>query len=176
MWKPRNLTDPLNCSEWITYDDIMAACCVDHEGMGLVDCSSGVPNTCTRECATAFPDFYEACWPEMNDIMKSNENITQQAADYFQLQCIAVGIPLEEEAFISAGMSSCLPLITLLEQDFETKYKLGVMCSINTLRQSGFPYVDRCVVIFSLQFTNMRPSLAGHGYHLNMGTVAGYWW
>lgn len=177
VWKPRNLTDPLNCSEWITYDDIMAACCVDHEGMGLVDCSSGMPNTCTRECATAFPDFYEACWPEVNEIMKTHANATQQAADYFQLQCIAIGIPLEEEAFISAGMSSCLPLIALLEQDFETKCCPAATCSVQHTETILLPGDCRpeCSDFFTPIYQACGQVWRDTDYHLDMGAVAGFY-
>ena len=176
-WKPRNLTDPLNCSEWITYDQILGACCEDPTGQGLVDCSTGVPSTCTRDCATAFPDFYEECWPEMNSILRSNENVTQQQADYFQLQCIAIGIPLEEQVFIAAGMSSCLPLIATLEQEFEAKCCLDDTCSIEHAEDIRLP--DDCRPLCNDFFTPIYHACAqvwqGTEYHLDMGPVAGYY-
>ena len=179
VWKPRNLTDPLNCSEWITYEDIMAECCVDHEGLGMVDCASGVPNTCTRECAEAFPDFYDECWPEINGIMKQDENVTQQAADYFQLQCVAIGIPLVEPEFIAAGMSSCLALIGVLEQDYETKCCPGTPSICDIQHADGIKLPSDCRPLCSDFFSPIYQACAqvwqGTEYHLNMGNIAGFY-
>ena len=48
-WNPANLTDIINCSDWITRQEIMASCCkTPADSTSLpVKCTDGIPNTCT---------------------------------------------------------------------------------------------------------------------------------
>ena len=98
--------------------------------------------TCTTDCAEAFPLFYERCWPEMNWILQGNGTkdglkfipdpdgptaASQLQVDHFQMQCAAVMTEFETPEDIARVTSqddtepitSCLPLITRLETEFE---------------------------------------------------------
>ena len=223
-WTPSNLTDPYNCSEWITQEQILSACCVDWEpteaelldqafGSGVtgsVDCSSGVPNTCTSDCAEAFPLFYERCWPEMNWILQGNGTkdglkfipdpdgptaASQLQVDHFQMQCAAVMNEFETPEDIARVTSqddtepitSCLPLITRLETEFEehccpdSPWSLhgGSTCSIP---REGVPAATlpddcrpTCREFFDPIYDECSQVWKGTGYHLNMGPNAGWY-
>jgi hypothetical protein len=183
-WRPRNLTDPKNCSDWITYDQIMGACCTDSTGLINVDCASGVPSTCTRACSLAFPDFYLDCWPEMNQILVQNPNVTQQEADYFQLQCIAVGVELTQKHFTDRGVSSCLPLLDGGADSIRTAFKekccpdimegttvVGNVCE-HTVTADGVHLPDDCSndcsQFFKPIFAACKHVWVGTDYHLDM--------
>lgn len=173
-WYPQNLTDPKNCSRWfhtesnkvwITRQTILDGCC-SGDGNSGVDCSSGVPNTCTQACMSTYPEYYSKCWPEMNSLLQQHmanySNVSIQSANYFQMQCSAVVTKLET--------GSCLPLINTLQQDFES------YCCADGICDSGMPTDCRpaCQNFFIPIYTQCSSVWHGADYQLNLGVSVGW--